>query len=287
MDAKGGEQNMKEFFNKKNIYFLLRLLVINMILVFITFFLISIASSIFHDKDGITSDYIITLVTVISLVFVSKYILQVGYSFEKFKEDIKKSKINFIRNFTYSLFVMFIVGIALTSIEEITFLIGKKTIDEIFSIEPTIDLLIGTIIFAPFIEELFFRRSIYIYIMDNMKDDRFNKYIFLIFSTLTFASLHPPMHKIIFVIPIGLGLSVIYLYTKNFVYTWLMHFIYNFTVIFDITKFELNIYNKLAIISTEEVLKIYSLVRFTIIMFVMLVCFVAINKFCNKNTNKI
>lgn len=278
---------MKEFFNKKNIYFILRLLVINMILVFITFFLISIASSIFHDKDGITSDYIITLVTVISLVFVSKYILQVGYSFEKFKEDIKKSKINFIRNFTYSLFVMFIVGIALTSIEEITFLIGKKTIDEIFSIEPTIDLLIGTIIFAPFIEELFFRRSIYIYIMDNMKDDRFNKYIFLIFSTLTFASLHPPMHKIIFVIPIGLGLSVIYLYTKNFVYTWLMHFIYNFTVIFDITKFELNIYNKLAIISTEEVLKIYSLVRFTIIMFLMLVCFVAINKFCNKNTNKI
>ena len=278
---------MKEFFNKKNIYFLLRLLVINMILVFITFFLISIASSIFHDKDGITSDYIITLVTVIALVFVSKYILQVGYSFEKFKEDIKKSKINFIRNFTYSLFVMFIVGIALTSIEEITFLMGKKTIDEIFSIEPTIDLLIGTIIFAPFIEELFFRRSIYIYIMENMKDDRFNKYIFLIFSTIAFASLHPPMHKIIFVIPIGLGLSVIYLYTKNFVYTWLMHFIYNFTVIFDITKFELNIYNKLAIISTEEVLKIYSLVRFTIIMFVMLVCFVAINKFCNKNTNKI
>lgn len=278
---------MKEFFNKKNIYFILRLLVINMILVFITFFLISIASSIFHDKDGITSDYIITLVTVIALVFVSKYILQVGYSFEKFKEDIKKSKINFIRNFTYSLFVMFIVGVVLTSIEEITFLMGKKTIDEIFSIEPTIDLLIGTIIFAPFIEELFFRRSIYIYIMENMKDDRFNKYIFLIFSTLTFASLHPPMHKIIFVIPIGLGLSVIYLYTKNFVYTWLMHFIYNFTVIFDITKFELNIYNKLAIISTEEVLKIYSLVRFTIIMFVMLVCFVAINKFCNKKTNKI
>ena len=278
---------MKEFFNKKNIYFLLRLLVINMILVFITFFLISIASSIFHDKDGITSDYITTLMSVIALVFVSKYILQVGYSFEKFKEDIKKSKINFIRNFTYSLFVMFIVGVVLTSIEEITFLMGKETIDEIFSIEPTIDILIGAIIFAPFIEELFFRRSIYIYIMDNMKDDRFNKYIFLIFSTLTFASLHPPMHKIIFVIPIGLGLSVIYLYTKNFVYTWLMHFIYNFTVIFDITKFELNIYNKLAIISTEEVLKIYSLVRFTIIMFLMLVCFVAINKFCNKNTNKI
>lgn len=278
---------MKEFFNKKNIYFLLRLLVINMILVFITFFLISIASSLFHDKDGITSDYIITLVTVISLVFVSKYILQVGYSFEKFKEDIKKSKINFIRNFTYSLFVMFIVGVVLTSIEEITFLMGKKTIDEIFSIEPTIDILIGAIIFAPFIEELFFRRSIYIYIMENIKDDRFNKYIFLIFSTIAFASLHPPMHKIIFVIPIGLGLSVIYLYTKNFVYTWLMHFIYNFTVIFDITKFELNIYNKLAIISTEEVLKIYSLVRFTIIMFLMLVCFVAINKFCNKNTNKI
>ena len=278
---------MKEFFNKKNIYFILRLLVINMILVFITFFLISIASSIFHDKDGITSDYIITLVTVIALVFVSKYILQVGYSFEKFKEDIKKSKINFIRNFTYSLFVMFIVGVVLTSIEEITFLMGKKTIDEIFSIELTVDILIGAIIFAPFIEELFFRRSIYIYIMENMKDDRFNKYIFLIFSTLTFASLHPPMHKIIFVIPIGLGLSVIYLYTKNFVYTWLMHFIYNFTVIFDITKFELNMYNKLSIISTEEVLEIYSLVRFTIIMFVMLVCFVAINKFCNKNTNKI
>ncbi|WP_300531856.1 CPBP family intramembrane glutamic endopeptidase [Peptacetobacter sp.] len=276
---------MKEFFNKKNIYFLLRLLVINMILVFITFFLMSIASSIFHDKDGITSDYIITLVTVIALV--SKYILQVGYSFEKFKEDIKKSKINFIRNFTYSLFVMFIVGVVLTSIEEITFLMGKETIDEIFSIEPTIDILIGAIIFAPFIEELFFRRSIYIYIMENIKDDRFNKYIFLIFSTIAFASLHPPIHKIIFVIPVGLGLSVIYLYTKNFVYTWLMHFIYNFTVIFDITKFELNIYNKLAIISTEEVLKIYSLVRFTIIMFLMLVCFVAINKFCNKNTNKI
>lgn len=278
---------MKEFFNKKNIYFLLRLLVINMILVFITFFLMSIASSIFYERFGITSDYITTLMSVIALVFVSKYILQVGYSFEKFKEDIKKSKINFIRNFTYSLFVMFIVGIVLTSIKEITFLMGKKTIDEIFSIELTVDILIGAIIFAPFIEELFFRRSIYIYIMENMKDDRFNKYIFLIFSTIAFASLHPPMHKIIFVIPIGLGLSVIYLYTKNFVYTWLMHFIYNFTVIFDITKFELNMYNKLSIISTEEVLEIYSLVRFTIIMFVMLVCFVAINKFCNKNTNKI
>ncbi len=198
-----------------------------MILVFITFFLISIASSIFHDKDGITSDYIITLVTVIALVFVSKYILQVGYSFEKFKEDIKKSKINFIRNFTYSLFVMFIVGVVLTSIEEITFLMGKKTIDEIFSIELTVDILIGAIIFAPFIEELFFRRSIYIYIMENMKDDRFNKYIFLIFSTLAFASLHPPMHKVIFVIPLGLGLSVIYLYTKyifNIFYSYICKF---------------------------------------------------------------
>ena len=278
---------MKEFFNKKNIYFLLRLLVINMILVFITFFLISIASSIFHDKDGITSDYIITLMTVISLVFVSKYILQVGYSFEKFKEDIKKSKFNFIRNFTYSLFVMFIVGIVLTSVEEISFLMGNESLNEIFSEKLTIDVLIGGIVFAPFTEELFFRRSIYIYIMENMKDDRFNKYIFLIFSTIAFASLHPPMHKIIFVIPIGLGLSVIYLYTKNFVYTWLMHFIYNFTVIFDITKFELNMYSKISIISTDEVLAIYSLVRFTIIIFVVLVCFLAINKLYNKNTNRI
>ena len=278
---------MKEFFNKKNIYFLLRLLAINMILMFITFFLVITSSLIFYDKYGKTSEYITILMAVISYIFVSKYIFQVGYSFEKFKEDIKKSKINFIRNFTYSLFVMFIVGIALTSVEEISFLMGNESLNEIFSEKLTIDVLIGGIVFAPFTEELFFRRSIYIYIMDNMKDDRFNKYIFLIFSTLTFASLHPPMHKIIFVIPIGLGLSVIYLYTKNFVYTWLMHFIYNFTVIFDITKFELNMYSKISIISTDEVLAIYSLVRFTIIIFVVLVCFLAINKLYNKNTNRI
>ena len=278
---------MKEFFNKKNIYFLLRLLAINMILMFITFFLVITSSLIFYDKYGKTSEYITILMAVISYIFVSKYIFQVGYSFEKFKEDIKKSKFNFIRNFTYSLFVMFIVGIVLTSVEEISFLMGNESLNEIFSEKLTIDVLIGGIVFAPFTEELFFRRSIYIYIMDNMKDDRFNEYIFLIFSTLTFASLHPPMHKVIFVIPLGLGLSVIYLYTKNFVYTWLMHFIYNFTVIFDITKFELNMYSKISIISTDEVLAIYSLVRFTIIIFVVLVCFLAINKLYNKNTNRI
>ena len=278
---------MKEFFNKKNIYFLLRLLAINMILMFITFFLVITSSLIFYDKYGKTSEYITILMAVISYIFVSKYIFQVGYSFEKFKEDIKKSKFNFIRNFTYSLFVMFIVGIVLTSVEEISFLMGNESLNEIFSEKLTIDVLIGGIVFAPFTEELFFRRSIYIYIMDNMKDDRFNEYIFLIFSTLAFASLHPPMHKVIFVIPLGLGLSVIYLYTKNFVYTWLMHFIYNFTIIFDITKFELNMYSKISIISTDEVLAIYSLVRFTIIIFVVLVCFLAINKLYNKNTNRI
>ena len=58
---------MKEFFNKKNIYFLLRLLAINMILMFITFFLVITSSLIFYDKYGKTSEYITILMAVISI----------------------------------------------------------------------------------------------------------------------------------------------------------------------------------------------------------------------------
>lgn len=223
---------------RKIINIIFKLIIINIILIIFIISLLAISYSIFP----IANDYIVTLNTIIALSFTSKYILQVRYGFSDLKLDIKSLKLNFEKNFIFSLYIMLIVGLVLFFNKKL--MIRLDVISDNY-IELTTDILIGGLIFAPFIEEIFFRRIIYIYIMDNIKCEIINKYIFLIYSTIMFSSLHfSSIYKFISVMLLGLGLAIIFLYTKNFVYTWIMHFIYNLTMMFDITKFELNIYRK-------------------------------------------
>lgn len=249
-----------------------KLITINIILLILIISLLTISYSIFP----ISNDYIVTLNTIIALGFTSKYILQVGYSFSDLKLDIKSLKNDFEKNFIFSLFIMLIVGLVLFFNKKSMIILGVINNDYI---ELTTDILVGGLIFAPFIEELFFRRIIYIYIINNINYEKINKYIFLIYSTIIFSSLHfSSIYKFISVIPLGLGLSIIFLYTKNFVYTWIMHFIYNLTMIFDITKFELNIYRKLPI-HLEDVFLLYPFIRFIIIISIILILFIIMCKF--------
>lgn len=257
-----------------------KLMTINIILLISIITLFNISYYIFP----ISNDYIVTLDTIIALGFTSKYILQVRYGFSDLKLDIKASKINFEKNFIFSLLIMLIVGLVLFFYKKLMIILGVNNTNYI---EVTTDILVGVVIFAPFIEEIFFRRIIYTYIMNNIKYEKINKYIFLICSTIMFSSVHfSSIYKIISVIPIGLGLSIIFLYTKNFVYTWIMHFIYNLTMIFDITKFELNIYRKLPIY-LEDVFLLYPFIRFIIIVSIILILFIVMCKIYKSVLHKI
>ena len=95
-------------------------------------------------------------------------------------------------------------------------------------------MLFSVAIYAPFIEEIIFRKCIYD-IVYSTKETKYHKYIYIIISGLIFASMHvigitEKAIDFLYIIPyLGLGIAFAALYykTKNIFSTIIMHSMHN------------------------------------------------------------
>lgn len=92
-------------------------------------------------------------------------------------------------------------------------------------------MIFSTIIYAPFVEELIFRKSI--------RDIIDNDYLYIIISGLTFGFVHTlagsTLHELIYIIPYGaLGscFAIMHVKTKNIYTSMTFHMIHNAIVVF-------------------------------------------------------
>ena len=92
-------------------------------------------------------------------------------------------------------------------------------------------MIFSTIIYAPFVEELIFRKSI--------RDIIDNDYLYIIISGLTFGFVHTlagsTLHELIYIIPYGaLGscFAIMHVKTKNIYTSMTFHMIHNAIIVF-------------------------------------------------------
>lgn len=149
--------------------------------------------------------------------------------FSNFKDNIETSlKYYFIglaiMVISNLIITIFFSGASANNEEAVRTLIGKYPLYMVFSVS----------IYAPFIEEIIFRKSIKDMIL-TYKNNKFTKYLYIITSGLIFASLHvigsatSPLDYL-YIIPylsLGLAFSSLYYKTDNIFSTMFIHCIHN------------------------------------------------------------
>ena len=139
-----------------------------------------------------------------------------------YRKDLKEEIIDFKNKFKEYIpkyFLVYLIGILLMAISNIIIskitnyeLSGNESIVREYIKKYTLYMFFSSIIYAPFIEEIIFRKTI--------KKLFNNKYIFIILSGLIFGILHisniQDMNEILFSIPyIIMGIDFAYIYHKT------------------------------------------------------------------------
>ena len=154
--------------------------------------------------------------------------------------DLKDLKNNFNKIFGLA-FKYYFVGLMLMFLSN--FLIAlffsganannEETIREYINLYP-LYMLFSVSIYAPFVEEILFRKAIYNCIIP-YKQNMFTKYLYIILSGLIFASLHvvglgDKLIDYVYVVPylsLGIAFALIYYKSKNIFSTIMMHCLHN------------------------------------------------------------
>ena len=172
-------------------------------------------------------------------IFIMNLIYQV-FLIIVYRKELKKDLIDFKKNFKKyikSNFSLYILGVLLMGFSN--YIIQNFTGSTISGNESSIRKLIetapiymiySTIIYAPIVEEIIFRKSV--------KNVFNNKYLFIIISGVIFGVLHISdfynINEILLGIPyiiMGLDLAYIYLRTNNIYTTILFHSVHNFILL--------------------------------------------------------
>ena len=155
-------------------------------------------------------------------------------------KDFKDLKNNFSKIFSLS-FKYYLIGLFLmiTSNLFITLIFSNATANNEEMIREYIDLyplymLFSVSIHAPFTEEILFRKAIHD-CFKPYKENKFNKYFYIILSGLIFASLHvvglsDKIVDYIYIIPylaLGIAFAALYKKSNNIFSTIMMHSIHN------------------------------------------------------------
>lgn len=208
-------------------------------------------------------DLILAIFLFILFSTIPKFIYKIDYI--NFKKNIMNSKSNFLNNLLLCLTVTFFFGLIILLVYNIKFLnnyTDNQNINEfIYNLNLNnnyytnllnLNEFIFSILYLIIIvlaEELFFRYYLY-----KIYDE--NIYIFTIFSSITFAFYHGySIARIISSFILGLTFSIIYISTKNIVYSLISHFIWNISIylssltilIFKNFKISMVVYNTLFI----------------------------------------
>ena len=182
-----------------------------------------------------------------SMVILYSFICDLGYMiilFFVYKKDIIKDlkdlKNNFVKIFDQA-FKHYVVGLILMIVTNFVIALvfssananNEEAIREYINLYP-LYMLFSVSIYAPFVEEILFRKAIYNSVLP-YKQNTFTKYIYVILSGLIFASLHvvglsDKLVDYIYIIPylsLGVAFSLLYYKSKNIFSSIMMHSLHN------------------------------------------------------------
>lgn len=185
----------------------------------------------FNDTMKIIYNFIcdIGFILIIFLIYKNTII-------KNFKEYFKKFGQNFETSFKY-----YLVGLIIMIISNliITFVFTKASANNEETVRSLIDnyplyMIFSVSIYAPFIEEIIFRKSIKDSIM-SFGNNKFTKYLYIAISGLIFSSLHvvgitTSNWDYIYIIPylsLGCAFAALYYKTDNIFSTITMHAMHN------------------------------------------------------------
>lgn len=155
---------------------------------------------------------------------------------QNFKEYFKNFKANFEESFKY-----YFIGLAIMIISNILIVLlvkeananNENTVRELISKAP-LYMIFSVSIYAPFIEEIIFRKSIKDAIL-TFKDNKNIKYLYILASGLIFGLMHiigsaTSIYDYIYIIPyaaLGVSFAALYYKKDNIFYTITIHSMHN------------------------------------------------------------
>lgn len=170
---------------------------------------------------------IIDFIYIILMLFI--YRKEIIIDIKDFKKNYKEYLSKYVLVYMVGVILMGIINILLTQITKIE-LSGNEEGIRMLIKEVPLYMFFSTVIYAPIIEELIFRKSI--------RNIFKNKYIFIIISGVIFGVLHisdfSNINEILFGIPyiiMGIDFAYIYYKTNNIFTTMSFHMIHNLLLI--------------------------------------------------------
>lgn len=185
-------------------------------------------------------NFISTIILLISFILVGKIFFNIHYS-ELF-EEIKLNKCNCIDNLFITLFFSSVVAFISALIYQIDFMINPDVTKSIgyfiknlnlaaasSYMNSTFDILIFIIWVAIGVgaEEIFFRYTLYKVFVKEKEDVK----IFIVLSSIIFGFYHfTSVSRVFASLALSIFLGIIYVMTKNLVYPFIAHLLWNFFV---------------------------------------------------------
>jgi hypothetical protein len=179
------------------------------------------------DASHLTK-YIILMVTdLLYIVFlIIMYLKPLKEKFKDFRKNFSKYMDTGIKYWIIGLIIMVVSNKLISLFTPSDMAQNEQSVRELFNSMPVYTLL-ATSLFAPFVEELIFRKSI--------RDIINTKWLYIIFSGFIFGSIHvvsnlTSYYDFFYIIPYGaLGSALAYMYykTNNIFVSMVMHAIHN------------------------------------------------------------
>lgn len=193
------------------------------------YILISAARSYNIDYFSMDKEHRVIFLTIINIIYIIFLLAIYKYQIREDLDDFKKNRVKYFKKY----FIYYVCGVLLMGLTNI--IIQKVTNTSISGNEESVRILIKsfplymtftTIIYAPFVEEIIFRKSIFNIVK--------NKYVFIILSGVIFGVLHisdfSDINQVLLGIPyiiMGLDFAYIYYKTKNIFTTMSLHMLHN------------------------------------------------------------
>jgi len=182
------------------------------------------------DITTLSTNIKILYSALVEILIMSIIIITFNKSLKNDYKDMKKNHKTYYKNY----FKYYLIGLMTMMISNviITLISGGSTagnqdmIDELFKISP-IYIYFSSVVFAPVVEELVFRKAI--------RNIITNKTLFILASGLVFGGLHvigtiEAWHDILYLIPyssLGIAFAYIFYKTNNIFVTIGLHFMHN------------------------------------------------------------
>ncbi len=201
------------------------------ILIYVPFLIFDVNINNIPDVLYYTYNFITELVLIVSLIYIYKK------DFKRYWDDFKKNGIKHLKfsiNWWFvGISVMIISNLLISSFSPITTPENEEAVRSALKISP-IFMALATIIEAPILEEILFRKTIY--------DVMNNKKLYIIISGLIFGAFHiigvgTTLASWLYVIPyaaLGMAFAYIFVKTKNLLPAIFIHAFHNFITIIEI-----------------------------------------------------